>query len=308
MAYIPRILACGRASLEAASAASIFLICGCLSFAFYSLFCVCSVALETPFVPTMGTVLFLLVVLPLVCLPITMSDADKHSMHRVPPKNDPSLTFGKREGRVLFRLSIFKALPPALLPHFLYLIAFGEFMLHFEPAVASTVCSATLQKNDWVSIIRCEGLGGYTGDSRVFASCIALAEFVICNLVGSAAFVHRTLPLFEEPPWRRNRIWLYSVMVGLLLTAGYLGATLEKETFGIFPWYFYLLAAIMPFFCLFWNELLKRSERSLLDRAEKLRRLQFETRRVILLVLVFQSSMSSPFSLPGYRLGMWSPK
>jgi hypothetical protein len=194
-------------------------------------------------------------------------------MHRVPPKNDPSITFGKREGKVLFRLALFKALSPAVFPHLLYLIAFGDFMIQFEPALVSATCSPNLQQGDWASVVRCAGLSSYSGDARNLASSLALAEFIICIIVGSAAFVNKTLPLYEEPPWRRNRIWVYSVTSGLLITVGFLLATLEKCSLSLQPWYFYFLACVMPFICLLLDELLKRSERTLLDRSGKLRRL-----------------------------------
>lgn len=282
IAYMPTILAQGRASLEASIAASLFLICGGLSFAFYALFSLCSVATVLPVVPIVGAVLFLQVVLPLVGLPITMSDPEKHGMQRVPPKNDSSITFAKREGKVLFRLTLLKALPPAVFPHLLYLIAFGEFMIQLEPALLSDVCSPDLQQGDWTSVIRCHGMSSYSGESRMFASSLALAEFMICIIVASSSFVHRTLPLSEEPPWQRNHIWVYSVALGLLVTASFLLAALEKGILSLLPWYFYVLACAMPFLCVLWNELLKRSERTVLDRAEKLRRLQFETRYVVL--------------------------
>jgi hypothetical protein len=167
-----------------------------------------------------------------------------------------------------------------MLPHLLYLIAFGEFMIQFEPALVSATCSPNLQQGDWASVVRCAGLSSYSGDARNLASSLALAEFIICIIVASAAFVHRTLPLYEEPPWRRNRIWVYSAIVGVLITVGFLLATLEKGSLSLLPWYFYFLACVMPFTCLFLVELLKRSERTLLARSEKLRRLQFETRYV----------------------------
>lgn len=311
IAYMPTILANGRASLEAATSASIFLICGCLSFAFYVLFCVCSVAKTLPYVPIMGAVISLQVVLPIVGLPITMSDPDKQYMQRVPPKNDPAITFGKREGNVLCRVAVLKALPPAVFPHLLYLIAFGEFMIRFEPELVGSVCHSNLQRGDWASVVRCDGLSEYSGVARESAAAVALAEFLLCTIVASAAFVHRTLPLFEEPPWRRNRIWACSVLLGILITAVYLGLTLKKGSFSTLPWYFFVLAFVMPFICLAWVEHLKRTERALLDRAEKLRRLQFETRYVRLnccrwlertfLTKAFRFDICD-------RLGMWSPK
>jgi magnesium-transporting ATPase (P-type) len=280
---MPTILASGRASLEAATSASAFLICGWLSFAFYVLFGICSVSTTLAYVPIMGAVIFLQIILPLVGLPITMSDPDKNSMQRVPPKNDPAITFGRREGKGIHTVALLKALPPAIFPQLLYLIAFGELMIRFEPSLLSSACSPGLQPGDWTSVIRCEGLHDYCGAARDSAAALALAELIICTVVASAAFVHRTLPLYEEPPWQRNSVWCLAVVAGILITAAYLGSTLEQGSLSVLPWYFFVLAGIMPFLCLAWDEWLKRTERALLDRAEKLRRLLFETRYVSLI-------------------------
>lgn len=83
IAYMPTILAHGRASLEAATSAGIFLICGGISFSFYTLFCSFSIAVVIPVVPTISAFLLLQIILPLLGLPLTMSEPDKTSMLRV---------------------------------------------------------------------------------------------------------------------------------------------------------------------------------------------------------------------------------
>lgn len=282
---MPTILAHGRASLEAATAAALFLLSGCLSFGFYVLFSVCSVATTVHLPEVSGAFLSLQVILPLVGLPMTMSDPDKQCMARVPPKNDTSVVFGKKEGKTVFMLATLKALPSAFLPQILYLIAFGELMIVTEPGLLDAKCQTGLDSGDWPSVIRCDGIRGYTGVARSFAATVTLAVFLLCIVVSSTGFVHRTLPLNAEPPWRRNVMWVSAVMVAILIIALYLGVQLEDDLFFIFPWYFYVLACTLPFLCLAWVEYLKRTEKAVLNRAEKLRRLQFET-----------------------RLGMWSPK
>ena len=276
-AHMPRIIARGRASLEAATAATLFVVSGCLSLAFYVLFCSFTVASAVPFVPVMGCVLHLQIIIPLVSLCMTMSDADGGSMKRVPPKNDLSVTFGK-ESQSLYLFTALKALPPAILPQLIYIIAFGELILHFEPDIVESMCSPGLRQGDWTSVVRCSGLAQYEGEARTSAGSLALAEMVLCTVVASAAYVHRTKPISEEPPWSRNLSWVASIGVSLLLLAGFLLCLLAKGSFKALPWYCYILCCVMPFICLAWVEAIKTTERKHYDRAEKVRRLQFETR------------------------------
>ena len=76
-------------------------------------------------------------------------------------------------------------------------------------------------------------------------------------------------------------MWVAAVLVSLVILAIYLGLKLSDYGISSFPWYFYVITCISPFICLSWVEYLKRTEKALLDRAEKLRRLQFETRYVL---------------------------
>jgi hypothetical protein len=275
---MPTILAHGRASLEAATSAAIFLGCGGISLSLYTLFCSFSVAVVLPYAPTSSALILLQVILPLLGVPMTMSDPDKNSMLRVPPKNDPSVTFGRNEAKTFYLATLLKALPPAVFPQLLYLIAFGEFLIHYDEDLVISACSPASQKLSWNSVVRCRELHGYFGVSREYASALALSELLFCIIIPSATFIHRTLPLSEDPPWRKNHLWVGAVFVALLITIVFLASSLEKDSLGLLPWYFHLLAAVMPFLCVAWNEIVKRSERILLDRAEKLRRLQFETR------------------------------
>ena len=196
-----------------------------------------------------------------------------------PPKNDPAVTFGRKEAKTFLIATLLKALPPAVFPQLLYLIALGEFLIHYEADLIASACSTT-ENASWPVIIRCQELSGHSGVARDYASDLALSELLLCIAIPSATFVHRTLPLIEEAPWRKNCLWACAVIVALLITAAYVALTLEKGSLAVLPWYFYILAFMMPFICLVWNEFVKRSERTVLDRAEKLRRLQFETRCV----------------------------
>mmetsp|Transcript_112958 Transcript_112958/g.231171 ORF Transcript_112958/g.231171 Transcript_112958/m.231171 type:complete len:517 (+) Transcript_112958:24-1574(+) len=285
--HMPTILAQGRASLAAAISATIFFFSGYLSFTLYIFFGVCSLAVPIPHAPMIGSAVYLLIILPLVGLPMTMSDLDKFSMQQVPPKNDASLSFvGSKEGKVFCLVSLLKALPPAIFPQLIYLIAFGELMVEYEPDTVQLKCLPNQTPSTWVSVIQCGELNGYSGIARDAAVALSFAELALLTVMTSATFVYRTLSIWEEPPWRRNHFWAISVVFALLLIAIYLYLHLERGTFSVLPWYYSVLAFfVMPILCLLWDEYLKRLEKNVLDRAGKLRRLQFET-----------------------RLGMWSPK
>ena len=282
--HIPSIIAEGRAALEAAVAAVLFYVSACLSFSFYMLFCLFAVSTAVPIVPILAAVCYLLFFLPILGFSLAWSDPDKDSMNRVPPKNDQAVTFGRNERGRLFTSGVLKAMLPAVLPQLLHLIAYGEFMIKFEPELVQTLCSGSISAGDWAKLVRCEALKDYSGVARTSAGSFAFAELILCTIVASATYVHGTIPVLELPPWRGNRVWAYSVLLGLLVLVAILLAT-EEGSFSALPWYFYVLALLIPPICLAWNELWKRTDRRHELRAEKLRRLQFET-----------------------RLGMWSPK
>lgn len=288
MENLPTILAQGRASFSASVSASIYMLSCFLSFAFFCLFNLFSVSVSIPYIPSTGAFLFLQIVIPLIAIPMAMSDSDRYCMQQVPPKNDKSISFAKKEHNVFFFAVMLKSIIPAILPQLLYLIAFGEFMIAYENEVLQTSCPypQTHQPGQWMKVIRCSGLSGYTGSARDMASILSLAELMLCVILASMSFVYRVLPVWEEPPWQRNHLWCVSVALGVLVVTVYLLMSLDDGALSALPWYFFFLAFfIMPLLCIVFDEILKRPERRVLDRAEKLRRLQFET-----------------------RLGMWSPK
>jgi magnesium-transporting ATPase (P-type) len=248
-------------------------------------FSVCAVSTAVPFIPILGAVCYMLILLPLVGFTMAWSDPDKDVMHRVPPKNDQTVTFGREEGWRLYKSTILKAAPPALFPQLLHLIAYGALVIEFEPELVQSECSSDLGENDWAFILRCAALKNYSGVARTSAGSLMLAEMILCTLVVSASFVHGTIPIQELPPWKGNRLWAYSVILGMLVVAAILVGNLESGTLSALPWYFYIIALVMLPSCLVWNEMCKRVDRKHDLRSEKLRRLQFET-----------------------RLGMWSPK
>lgn len=86
--------------------------------------------------------------------------------------------------------------------------------------------------------------------------------------------------------WSVNRVDLTKLFAIFCLHAAlYLGLYADTEFKKALPWYYYVLSIVNPLLCLVWNELCKNVEIKAERRAEKFRRLQFET-----------------------RLGAWSPK
>lgn len=279
---ISSIIEMSRASLESAIAAATFLVTGCISFSFYIFFSVCMPANAMTYFPMLGAVLYLQAILPCMSLAIAMTDGDKNNMKRVPPKNDKNTVFGRKEGYMLYSRTMLKALLPALLPQILHPIVYGELMIKLESELVSSVCPNSA---GWLDVVRCEELNDYSGNVRISSGCVVFVVFLVCILVSSAGFVHRFNPIWEHPPWSFNFVWVVALTgsVGLVSLVACLKTV--SGTAAALPWEYYFIAVVAPFGCLLWTEACKRSERKVDARAEKLRRLQFET-----------------------RLGAWSPR
>jgi 4-hydroxybenzoate polyprenyltransferase len=129
------------------------------------------------------------------------------------------------------------------------------------------------------SIIRCEALRNYSGEATESASVIMLASLTLCTCIASASFVFRTEPIHSEPPWKRNHLWLGSLVSSLVLLTIYMSSVLATGSIAALPWYFFVLFLLTPFICLLINEkILKNSDRIIDRRNEMMRRLQFETK------------------------------
>lgn len=283
VSHMARIIEQSRASLEAATAATVFLVTGCVSYSFYVLFAACVPSTTIPVVPTLGSALYLQFVLPGISLTMAMSDAEHETMQRVPPKNDVSITFRKKEGFHMYSTLVGKSILPALLSQVIFLIAYGELIFFVEPELVATGCP--YNNGRWVSVIRCEALRGYSGPARTSAGAISLVHFVLCITIASVSFVYRFTPIREQHPWQYNQAWAGVLVLVVCLTAVYASLAVVPGVTQVLPWYYYLLNIVDPCLCLVWNEFLKKVEAKHEKRAEKLRRLQFET-----------------------RLGAWSPK
>lgn len=206
----------GRAALAASTAACLFLVSGCLTFSFFVLLLVCNPSTTIPFVATLGAVLYLQLVLPLIGLALCMTDGEIDTMKHVPPKNDQSVTFRRREGKLLYMMLIAKAIPPALLSTIMWLLAIGQLVFELEPEFVLSECA---QVERWAQILRCDALQAYWGPAKSSAGVLSLSHLVICISLSSASFVYRFCSVIEQSPTACNRLWLASVVLIICLTS-----------------------------------------------------------------------------------------
>jgi 4-hydroxybenzoate polyprenyltransferase len=125
----------------------------------------------------------------------------------------------------------------------------------------------------------------YVGDAKSSAGSLVLSQLTLSVIFSSLAFVYRFQPLWQQFPWERNILWTISLLLALGVVIMYMVASTKQGTAASLPWYFYAISVVSPFLCIAWVEWFKRSESKQEERAEKVRRLQFET-----------------------RLGAWSPR
>lgn len=270
-AFMPEIIASGRAAFETAGSAISFVTTACVTYSLYILFAMCSVAAVIPFIPALGSVLFLLFMLPLTGLSMAMGKKDSESMREVPEKNDESLIFGKKERFRVYRIGLFKSLLPAIVPQLLWLIAFGELMIAFEPEFVSDHCDGA---ETWVSLIRCADLREHSvGPAHTSAAALAFADLMLCILVSSGSFLHRTKIILQLAPGQWNVVWIMVIIINVAIVFVYLMLSLESGSMEALPWYFYVLAFISPFLSLLVDESLKINNRKNIKRAVMMRRL-----------------------------------
>mmetsp|Transcript_31329 Transcript_31329/g.65513 ORF Transcript_31329/g.65513 Transcript_31329/m.65513 type:complete len:1636 (-) Transcript_31329:697-5604(-) len=289
--HLMEIIRIGRASLEAVTAAVAFVLSGNLSFGIFILLCPCTAATAVPVIPTLGSFLYMLVLLMIGSSIAATTDEDSGAMSRVPPKNDPSSKFSLKESKRIYMNGVLRAAPQAILSQFVYIVAFCQLMWEFESPFLEEHCldfsgNESMGNNPpMVKIIRCDALRNYSGPAKISAGMISLASLAICTCFSSASFVFRTESIRSEPPWKRNHLWVLALFLSLISIAVYLGVSVEKGSMVALPLNFYALFLASPFLCLFLNELVKKIDHKHEKRAVMMRRLQFET-----------------------RLGMWSPK
>lgn len=280
--HLSDILSQGRGALNASQTSTLFMVTSYLSFSFFILLSICTVSTAIPFIPPVGSAFFLQLIVPLIGLAMNFTESNKEVMGNVPPKNDKSITFAVGEQRRLYIDAILRAMPPAIFPQLIYLMAIGCLMIELEHEfMVNEDCST----DKWLLAIRCQALNRYSGAVLVSSGRLMLAELALCIIVLSSSFVFRLTHLRTVRPWKMNIIWIVTIIISTGLVFIYLIITLDPETLAALPWYFYLLALSFPFICAALSEKVKTQDMRHEKRADMLRRLQFET-----------------------RLGMWSPK
>jgi len=286
--HLSEIIAKGRISLDHGISAGVFLMTGYLSFTFFIILGPCTASSAVPYIPSVGSLFYLMFVLPLISFAISLSGPYTDLMDRVPIKNDETIIFASGERTRLYLHTVCRALLPSIAPHILYLATLGSLLIKIEPDFLIENCGFTaqhLENLDWPFVIRCDALREYSGTAKIMSGNLMIAELVLCSLLLSTSFVFRSIPLIKLYPWNFNKIWTFSMIVCISLLVLYLAVTLEDGTISYLPWYYFLLAILIPFLCLMISEILKQRDIKQEKRAAMLRRLQFET-----------------------RLGMWSPK
>ena len=286
---IPEMIKIGRASYEAIYNGVSLIVCGYISLAFTAFFSSLSASNCIPFIPPLGGLLFVLLILPLLGLSLAFTDSSDETMQHVPAKNENERIFMKHEKKSLYIFNIIRSLLPSCGAHLIYLISFGELFIALEPSLAAACGS----ENSWASIIQCSSIKSYSGPARSIASSIMVSELALCSIALSPGFFVRTMPLGLVTCCTSNRIWAVAAIICTALTAVYLTKSSSEEVSAHLPWYFFLLVIIWPFMCLVFSEILRKSEVKDEVRADMLRRLQFETRFVVLGVFFYLNCKGS---------------
>jgi hypothetical protein len=267
-----------RSALHGATASGVFLAIGSMALSIYV-----ALTASLPFPPTVplfGSSVFLQLILPCLGLSMCFTDSDGQAMKKVPPKNDISVTFNCKEGTTFFAISAAKSILPALLPQLLHLIVQGSVRAYFS---SDTMCP---DSNKWTDGIRCTADPSPAEDKTWgSAGMIVFLAFVANIAVASAGCMHRFTLFSNKAAWTWNFLWLGAFASTVFLLFMILHFVVADDVKSAVPWYSFLIATTSAVFGLFTIEALKRVAISQEVRAEKLRRLQFET-----------------------RLGAWSPR
>ncbi len=283
MVHLTSIIGAGRAALNASTSAAGFMIVAYMSFSLLIFLSPCSMSTSVPFIPGIGSILYLLLVVPIIGIAMTFTEPDEDSLTTVPIKNEKSVTFARGERPRLCIYILSKSILPAAMSQLLYLISFGSLVIEFDSKLVLDECG--LAQTSWEYVIRCDALRSYAGPSNSSSGALLISFQALCMVVMSSSFLLGTTPVHSKPSPLQNRVWVGAIVLCMVLIILYLSFTLDNGVLKALPWYFYFLSLIFPFVCLTACELVKRSEKKHEQRAAKMRRLHFET-----------------------RLGMWSPK
>ena len=274
---LPSLIAIGRKTLNAGTAATRFMIVAYTSFSFLILLAPCSVSNSIPFIPGIGSILYLLLVVPSLGIAMGFTELDKDAMTVVPMKNIKSESFSRDEPQKLAMYITMKGLVPAAFSQIIYLIAFGTLIIEFDSSLIVDECGSTVIS--WVDVLHCDMLHSYAGRATLSSGALVIAYHTLCMIAMSASFLSGTIPIFSKPtPLQKNKPWALTAIFGILIVVLYLSLTLESGGLNALPWYFYFLSLVSPLFCLAVCEIVKMQEKKHEERAAKMRRLQFETR------------------------------
>ena len=262
MVHLTSIIDAGRGALNVGSAAAEFMAVAYTSFSMLFFFSPCSISRLVPFIPAgVGSVLYVVLVVPLVGMGMSFTEASEDSMTIVPTKNEESTTFAQGEHLRSRIFILSKALLPAAMSQLLFLISFGSLIVEFDSELIFNECNLT--QTSWRHVIHCDALVSYAGPSNTSSGVLMIAFQTICIIAISSSFLSGTTPVYSKPsPLGKNRIWMGTTLTCILLMILYLILTLEKGVFRSLPWYFYFLSLMLPLVCLAECELIKRRENS----------------------------------------------
>lgn len=274
---LPSLIELGRATMNAGIASTHFMIVAYTSFTLMIVFSPFSVSKSMPFLPGVGIVIYILVVIPSIAISMAFTESNKEDMKIVPVKNDKSESFSRREGKRLITSVIIKGLLPAALSQVVFLIAFGSIIIEYDSELIIDECG--LKTFSWIDVIHCDVMNSYVGPATIPSGALIISFHALCMIVISSSFLLGTNPIFSKSaPLQKNKVWTFTTILAAAVILLYLCLTLERSAINYLPWYFYFVSLISPFVCLAFCELVKQRDRKDEQRAAKMRRLHFETR------------------------------
>eukprot|EP00557_Chaetoceros_sp_GSL56_P002710 CAMPEP_0176498374 /NCGR_PEP_ID=MMETSP0200_2-20121128/12282_1 /TAXON_ID=947934 /ORGANISM="Chaetoceros sp., Strain GSL56" /LENGTH=1374 /DNA_ID=CAMNT_0017896567 /DNA_START=206 /DNA_END=4326 /DNA_ORIENTATION=+ len=183
------ILAQGRKSLASGVSAVTFLLYSSIVCTLTIFSCIFSASTSMPLIPTSLVALYLMVFIPAIAISMQFSNQNETLMTSVPPKNDKSITFASGEyQRIIFHM-ILRSIIPVTGSQLVFLIAFGSYVLEYDPDTIELLCNLDSNDSIWTSAIRCPGLSKYLGQASMSASCLMLSELNLCVILQSMSFL-----------------------------------------------------------------------------------------------------------------------
>ena len=166
-------------------------------------------------------------------LSVVLTDEAAEFMTCVPAKNDLSVKYSLVANRHQYFNVLLRSALPAIFPQFLYLIVLGELIWEFDSQFVLEHCLDFVDpdkvnlRQATTSVIRCDAIRAYSGPAKDVAGNVMLASLAICICVSSASYIFRNELIHFEPPWKRNHLWLGTLLLSLVLVSLYLALVLE---------------------------------------------------------------------------------